>query len=269
MQYELFRSATGDYMDFIFAANMQFPIHLHRSFEFLAVEEGELNILIHGQNFTATAGNGLLILPNQPHAYATPQYSRIGLCIFSVDYLPEFSCVEHPQVHDPIFDRENGWKLLCALNQASANRYRMKSLFYEIAAQYQEGPVCEQMPFNVEPLSVRFAAYLENHFTEPISLNTAAQAMGYHPHYLSERIRQCFQASFSEVLNAYRIQYACALLHSSEKKTVTEIAQLAGYESLRSFDRNFQLRMGCTPRTYREKMEETLKRKECFQKQTG
>ena len=75
--------------------------------------------------------------------------------------------------------------------------------------------------------------------------------MGYHPRYLSSLIQKGFGASFSRLLNDYRIKAACSLLQEG-KQSITDIYLSVGFESQSSFNRNFKAIMGVTPLRYRQ-----------------
>lgn len=92
--------------------------------------------------------------------------------------------------------------------------------------------------------------YIQEHFTEPITLQSLAGTLGYSYNYLSKYFNARVKTSFTEFLNDTRVNYACHLLRTTEKN-ITEIAYLCGYENIRSFNRNFIKKVLCTPKEYR------------------
>ena len=93
--------------------------------------------------------------------------------------------------------------------------------------------------------------YIEDHFTEDITLSGMSKDLGYHYRYLSAVVNRCFGAGFNEVVNRYRVDLACRLLTETDD-SVTEIASRVGYDSQRSFNRCFKAVTGKTPRDYRK-----------------
>ena len=71
------------------------------------------------------------------------------------------------------------------------------------------------------------------------------------------KINEYFGANFSDVVNIYRINYATDLLYSTTL-SVAEISKKAGYDSVRSFNRNFQKYKGKSPRDAREFVKEGI-----------
>ena len=81
-------------------------------------------------------------------------------------------------------------------------------------------------------------------------LEKMANDLGYNYRYVSGVVNKFFRLSFLGVVNRYRVNYACDLLVNSEKG-ITEISMICGFESTRSFNRNFRSVMGTSPREYR------------------
>lgn len=98
-------------------------------------------------------------------------------------------------------------------------------------------------------------SYLEEHFLEEITPADLAEAA-----HISER--ECFRC-FDRVLGASpiacvlrrRIAYAAKLLRETDLP-ITEIGMQAGFHSPSYFGKRFRERMGCTPREFRQKVEE-------------
>jgi AraC-like DNA-binding protein len=74
--------------------------------------------------------------------------------------------------------------------------------------------------------------------------------LGYNYRYVSGVVNKFFRLSFLGVVNRYRVNYACDLLVNTEKG-ITEISMICGFESTRSFNRNFRSITGVSPRDYR------------------
>jgi AraC-like DNA-binding protein len=98
---------------------------------------------------------------------------------------------------------------------------------------------------------------IQDHFTESISLKSIAGTVGYSYNYLSKYFNTHINMSFVDFLNETRVNYACYLLIYTEKN-ITEIAFLCGYESIRSFNRNFVKIKLCTPKEYRDKQPQSF-----------
>ena len=45
--------------------DLSFPLHLHGSFEFITVTEGEMKVTVDKEEYLLTSGQALMIFPNQ------------------------------------------------------------------------------------------------------------------------------------------------------------------------------------------------------------
>ena len=94
--------------------------------------------------------------------------------------------------------------------------------------------------------------YMNEHFTEQISLESVAKAIGYNANYLSHCIQKLYGLNFCTALASLRIERARYLLTSSDK-SITEICYECGFGSERTFLRQFKSIIGFTPSVYRQK----------------
>ena len=92
--------------------------------------------------------------------------------------------------------------------------------------------------------------FIQNHCTEDLSLDLAAERAGFSKYHFSRLFRQFAGISFYRYLNQKRIEHAERLLVNPEL-SVTEVSLSSGFTSLSSFIRMFKLIKGCTPSEYR------------------
>ncbi len=88
--------------------------------------------------------------------------------------------------------------------------------------------------------------YLHQHFKEPISLQTCAEAIDLNYSYLSRVFKQQWGQSFSKYLSELRIDYAKLLL-STSSCSVNEVARQSGFANYNYFFRVFKERVGISP----------------------
>ena len=253
MFYETKHSSKSNYVVFFKhpSINFDFPLHLHENYEFLYVEEGQMRVTVHHCEFDVCGGEGVLILPNQPHGFSTPEYCKSWIIIFSSDHIPELKRITaeqglfHPVIR-PGIDGLHG--RLCDVEQ---DPLRLRSILYELAACYCDGEPAPQLAVKDRSLICKIVEYIDHHYTEEISLEQMSKALGYHYRYMSVMVNQFFHLPFPKVINRYRVNLACDLLAHSDKD-ITQIAYLCGFGSLRNFNRNFKVIMGITPREYQQ-----------------
>jgi AraC-like DNA-binding protein/mannose-6-phosphate isomerase-like protein (cupin superfamily) len=97
------------------------------------------------------------------------------------------------------------------------------------------------------PAHVRRALrYVERHFREPLTLGQVAAVAHLSPHWFSEQFRRATGDSFQSYLKRRRLQFARALLESTELG-VTEVGHAAGFSDPSYFGRAYRSQYGTSP----------------------
>ncbi|MFC5713654.1 helix-turn-helix domain-containing protein [Thalassorhabdus alkalitolerans] len=228
--------------------NQTFPLHFHRAYELIIVNEGELLVSIGQKNYTLYKNDIAFIFNNQIHELKAKNHSDISIVIFSPEligrffmnykgYVPEDNVIHLSK--PPDFD-------------ALDSIYRQKSFLYD---------VCGRLVDNTEFLPVEHSTktevlykillYVDRNYSEDCTLKVIAKQLQYDYAYLSKLFVQMTNMNFTEYLNHYRISQACYLLKNSQQP-ISEIAINCGYNNLRSFNRNFKKITSHSPRKFRE-----------------
>lgn len=92
-------------------------------------------------------------------------------------------------------------------------------------------------------------AYLKPQF----SLQQLAERTSFPPHLLSHVLNQHLQTSFTQLVNAYRVDAACDLFQQPNKShySIAAIAFEVGFNSLSAFNKHFKEIKGLTPSAFR------------------
>ncbi len=92
--------------------------------------------------------------------------------------------------------------------------------------------------------------HIHGHYMEDFPLDTLASLCDLSPTHFRRLFREQVGTSPLQFLHQTRILKSCALLRSSSL-SVVEIAGAVGYNSLSSYNRQFQKAMGCSPSVWR------------------
>ena len=92
--------------------------------------------------------------------------------------------------------------------------------------------------------------YMNQHYAEPLSLESVAEFAGFSPSYFSRNFKLFFDMGFLEYLNQKRVSEATNLL-SNTTLSIQDIAMKTGFGSIASFNRTFRKIQNCTPSQYR------------------
>lgn len=100
-------------------------------------------------------------------------------------------------------------------------------------------------------LSMKICAYIENHYSEPLSVEYIASHFSITPTYLSTFFKKETGINLSTYIRNLRITKAQKLLIETDLK-INEIAEKIGVPSQSTFVRQFKNFSGCLPTEYRQ-----------------
>lgn len=278
MIYQEWNSVGTSYYECIRYTDFFWTPHLHKHPELLSVREGEVICESGGRRERIRAGEYALILSHVPHSFYTPGHSLVDVCIFSFDHAPlferEVAGMQADRVRFLIPEPSRSFvdtQLLCGENSVSlpardaadteklplSHRqepplYLRKAAIYTLAQYYVQQVPLTPKETKDEELLRRIFQYIEEHFTEPLSLKEMAAELGYDSHYLSRYFHQYVPIHFSRFINSYRVQKASYLLTNTELP-ISQIIQQCGFQSQRSFNRAFSETLKHSPSMERKK----------------
>lgn len=97
--------------------------------------------------------------------------------------------------------------------------------------------------------------YVENNYIYDISMQEAAEEMGYSDAYFSKLFKQYFNQNFTAYLTEYRIKKAKELL-SNTNHSIKDISRMVGCTDSNYFAKIFKRLVGEIPSKYRENLTE-------------
>ncbi len=105
--------------------------------------------------------------------------------------------------------------------------------------------------FDYYPRLKRLREYVEQSYSEPISLGKAAGIAALESSYFSAYFRAKVGITFTEWLRQVRVEKAMELMKASDF-SITEVAYEVGFGDLRTFERAFKKHTLTTPREFRK-----------------
>lgn len=260
----LYENNTDRFMFHTFR-NFSFPAHLHSGIEFVCVEEGEMYVTIAGQGRILTKGEIGIAFPNQIHSYNIDRHggnSRgiLLLCPSEVcgDYLSTI-LLHHPK--DPFLTKEvihadikYIFHSLLKLNSPTTDNLPLIRAYIQLTLAHLL-PALDLMKnkdTQAPSLTKSLITLMSEQYMEPLSLDQLSKVLGVSRYRISRIFSEKLHTTFSLYLNTLRIDYAKHLLKGSDHDILT-ISLMCGYESTRTFNREFKSICGCQPREYRKK----------------
>ncbi|MBO5357216.1 MAG: helix-turn-helix transcriptional regulator [Clostridia bacterium] len=251
MLYQTQHSVRADNVTLETGANLNFPTHIHSSFEIIVATEGEMEITISGNQYALNKGECVLIFPNQIHEIKTEKSSQHMLCIFSPQLVRAYSKTfetKIPRSHKFNLDKFYIDKLSRIDNNKST--IELKGLLYSICAEFDKN--AEYIEFNGDKKNLLFKIFkfVEDNFKGECSLYDLAKETTYNYVYLSKHFSKNTGITYTEYVNRYRVNEASYLLMNTNR-TMLDIAYECGFDCLRSFNRSFKNVMGMSPSEYK------------------
>lgn len=246
--YEMNHSGAT-FFKWISARDLTYHTHLHFSFEFVFCLEGEIRVTIGESTCLLRENQGALIPCNTLHSYHTPSHSQIYSLLVGQGLVQDIGKLFRQQrlVRSTFF--VDALLRQMVLEQEKQTVFGIKAVVYRAFEAFMEGNSFQPHDTADHAVVTALPAYLQAHFRENVTLADFARYSDYNYFYVSKLIKRSFGISFSRLLTEYRIAYAQELLQE-KKLTVSQIALLCGYGSIRNFNRVFFDSVGKTPREY-------------------
>lgn len=231
--------------------DLDFEEHIHRGFELWFCEYGEFQISIDDHVYTLKPNQMLLILPFQSHGIQSFVKNQGHIWLFSPEYIVDFfQQVQGKKFAHPIIQlSENDVSDLMDKLFQNDSIFSHKWALYQILSLYETHTDLIDSQLK-DSITEKIASWFSKNFDKNKTLSDLSQDIGYSNDYLSKIIASTFKSNFSQIMNQHRINRACYLL-SNSSYPITEISNLAGFQNVRTFNRNFSKMMDITPREYR------------------
>lgn len=253
-------------------ANSHTPIrqHAHNNYELIYIKNGLGTLRIEGKNYILQKGSLVFIsqLENHSISVMSDNYERYFV-IIKGEYLDDL--VSNPRLTSIFRNRPASF---CHVYDMSSREEEMNLCFSGLVREYMENEAYSIEKFN-SYMSIIFIAafrlypaafpsmsntfsnevfliqkYIEDHYSEEISITEIAAQHYISLNYLSRRFKQQTGYSPKQYLINVRLANAKALLMESTMLVYT-IAHKCGFQDVNNFIRLFREREGITPNKYR------------------
>ena len=233
-----------------------FPMHVHDAVEIVCPTAGSLDMTIAGEKIRVMPGDIAVAFPTVPHSYDYVSQDIQGLAmIFTPGIIQEFCNAFRTTVPKSALvsrknkDPELGVLIRKMMNLPEERKNTLKLGHVHLFLSY----LLPSLSLRPVGLSYQVFHYISQHFTEPLSLESVAHALGISRIHLSHIFSQQLKINFRQYINTLRIDRACLLLQDPTH-SISEIAYLCGYGNPRTFHRAFLAQCHMPPKQYRARM---------------
>lgn len=236
--------------------------HLHYHIELALVKSGQTQVTVDTNIYTVEAGDVFIVFPNQVHRFETVEREKYILMIVNPDIISEFLKPFTSTV--PISN----------LIKGAANDEELMALAAKISRLYRS-----ELPYREEILRGYLLAffgrllgmievrdiqskesnvlgvilnYCINNASKSLTLDILEKELHISKYYISHIMNNKLHMGFNDYINSIRVSNACKYLTKTDK-SITEISDLVGFNTMRTFNRAFLKQLGVTPSEYRSK----------------
>lgn len=236
--------------------------HLHYHIEMAIMLNGSATAFADAEREELAAGDIFIAFPNQIHRYESHDDEHYVLLIINPNLMPALSTVFHEKLprKNVIKGAANDKEVLRLLYRLTempeedntfTNAEREGVLLMLFSRLLRQMELKESSSGETHPLKAILSYCMQNYRNE-ISLATLERELHISRYYISHLFSDKLHMHFNDYINSLRISYACHHLRHS-KRPVTEIAELVGFTTSRTFNRAFIKQMQTTPSEYRRR----------------
>lgn len=250
--------------------------HYHPELEIAYIRQGSVTCFVEEQPIHLSAGNVLILSPNQVHLYQSPTKDAvIQFLIFSLDAmelpeshifqkefvqplrdgileLPQKLDMSHPAFEQAVEKMNRPYDDFISDPYYKLNRFNAMINFCLALL-----PWCkrreEAMPTRGSGnFHIGYAIqYIHNWYFRPLTLSMIAKKAYLDPTYLSTLFHKKTGQTVMQYLTRIRLDAAVQLLRSSNLN-ISQIAEQTGFQSESTFYQQFRKAMGTSPRAFRQ-----------------
>lgn len=262
---------------------MNVPMHWHSEFELNYITAGKGEFLCGGQKFEATQGDILLLPPNMLHsAYPCRDNELIYHALVFHPVLlgataSDRSAVEcirpivngnalvqiriHSAMKDyPFIKTTTDQIFACVRADSARTDLLLKSELMKLFWLWEKsGNIFFQkkIPSGSDELLRPVLEYMAQHYQNDITIVQLADLVHLSKSYFMRCFKETAGVSAMEHLSQLRISAACEALATTQNN-ISDISYHCGYSNLSNFNRQFQKKVGCSPKEYRKRNQSSL-----------
>lgn len=236
--------------------------HIHRDLEVIVYYGGRTTAYADSARYDLKAGDVFLTFPGQIHHYDTHEKESFRIFLIKPELVPELASTF--EMRAPA----------SAVIAGVANEPRIRMLTDALAEVCEHS---EEDPYKTAKLHGYLLAFLSElvsrmdvdavsrtdsdalhsiisfcskNYSQDLSLRVLEENLHLNKYYISHLFSDKLGLRFNDYINSLRISEACRqLIHTDE--SMTEISDLVGFNTLRTFNRAFMKQMNISPSDYR------------------
>lgn len=256
-----------------------FPAHWHDEIEIIYAKKGRCRYYINFQPYDMSAGDVIIVPPTVIHSFE--QYKDeefVGFsAVFSLNmvnnsvmdicsakyFMPIFNNeiilpihIDNDNINCKDIERLVKNMLACYYKKADGYELELKICILKIFSYFFTNGLYEKEDKKItinksSDKTKTIISYIENHYSEKITLETLAKITNQSVYNLSHSFKNCTGQSPLDYINKYRLSIAAKQLVTTENPVIN-IAIDTGFNNVSYFNRAFKSKFHMTPTEYRK-----------------
>lgn len=238
--------------------------HLHRDMELVCMYEGTTIAYADSTRYEVGPGDIFLSFPNQIHFFETHEIEKHRLMIIKPDIMPELldtltmGVPESAVIRNALAVPEIA-NLMDCLAIACQKREHENLFVKSLQRGYLLALFSELLPrMTIHKPEVgdsdalrAIVSFCAQNFSENLSLSLLEEKLHLNKYYISHLFSEKLGIRFNDYVNSLRITEAKRYLLNTDL-SITEISEIVGFNTLRTFNRAFMKQIGIAPSEYRK-----------------
>ncbi len=242
-------------------SSLNFSTHVHEDIELVYIKKGVGTAFCDGKEYPLTDRSFFLVFPNQTHHYIESKGGEYFVLIVKPSSLLSYNEVflEGAPTAALLELREQEDDNTVFLMETAYAEYRRDGYSPVIDAYITAlfGKLLQFYTIEKSSLSrdtvLQILQYCACHYKEPLTVEDLARALHISRSSVSHIFSLRIGVNFCDYINALRLADAEQLLKSNNY-SVTEIAGMVGFSTIRTFNRAFLKKHGISPSRYRKSL---------------
>ena len=255
---QIFRE-TKSRITFWSRKNPNFPAHVHDDIELVYIKRGSGTAYCDGKKYILTDNSWFLVFPNQVHHYADCEDGEYWVLIMKPVNLLRYDRIFLKGVPDSaVCHFENGKDDGLGHLMETACREYARDGYSDVIAAYLTALFGKLMPFfPIEKAGfprdtvLNILQYCANHYKEDLTVDIVAQTLSISRSCVSHIFSNRISMSFCDYVNSLRLAEEEKILNN-RNYSITEVANMSGFPTIRTFNRAFLKKHGVSPSAYRK-----------------
>lgn len=236
------------YFNFHKALNNFVSAHYHSNIEILFIAKGKVNVSVNGQETLLDEGCIAVFHHFEVHYIDGFQDSEVYVLVFSNLFWPEN--LRGKRFGNFLYKGEGTVTVFSMLEYLLTLPYwdnvvlqtGIVHLLLGTLAHYY--PVYDEDKNSKRDAYVSILVYIDEHYTEQLSLENIASKFGYEKHYFSQLFNRFVGMHLREYINRLRIERVNRERQENPDKPISEIIYGCGFSSLNTYYRAVKLFQG-------------------------